>query len=143
MNQNINDSKSDSYFFFFFFFKYFFGHTTFLFLYSSTHIPADIIRVFLISDFLAETIKASKNYRRRLLSLEYSLAQKTSLILWTSTHLTLKIICSCNTAKNPSEFPKNFLANMFLCDMHSTISWRLKLHSWSTLRANIHFCISS
>ena len=38
---------------------------------------------------------------------------KTSLILWTSTHLTLKTICSWNTAKNLSHFTTSS-ANMLL-----------------------------
>ena len=82
----------------------------------------DIIRVFLISDFLAESLKASKTYRKRLLILQYSFAQKTSLILWTSSHLTLKIICPCNTAKSLSEFTKNFPANKFLFGVRKNIA---------------------
>ena len=62
--------------------------------------------------------------------------------MWTSTHLTLKIICCCNTAKNLSEFTKKFPANMFLfCvrkkHLHSTVFWSPKLHSWSTFKANV------
>ena len=54
---------------------------------------------------------------------------------------SLKITCSRNTAKNLSDFTTNFLANTFLFGVrrkhfHSTISWRPKLHSWSTLKAN-------
>ena len=45
--------------------------------------------------------------------LQYSFAQKLSLILRTSTLLTLKIICSQNTAKKLSQFT-NFPANMVL-----------------------------
>ena len=68
--------------------------------YIRPHVPVDIIRVvFLILDFLAESLKASENYWKRSLILQYSFAQKTSLILWTSTHLTLKIMRSGNTAK--------------------------------------------
>ena len=68
---------------------------------------------FLISGFLAESLKANKNQQKRSLILQYRFAQKTSLILPTSTQLTLKIICSRNAAKNLSDFT-NFLANMFL-----------------------------
>ena len=54
---------------------------------------------------------------------------------------SLKITCSRNTAKNLSDFTANFLANTFLFGvrnkhLHATISWRPKLHSWSTLKAN-------
>ena len=62
---------------------------------------------FLISDFLAGSLKTSKNYRKRLLISQYGFGQDTS------AHLTLKKICPCNTAKNFSEFTKRFPANMF------------------------------
>ena len=66
--------------------------------------PVDIIRVFLISDFLAESLKSKKDhsfYNTVLLT-------KFSLILRISTRLGLGITSSCNTAKNLSEF-RNFL----------------------------------
>ena len=64
----------------------------------------DIIRVFLISDLLAESLKGRKDHAF------YStvLLKKTSLILRTSTRLALGIICYRNTTKNLSEFT-NFL----------------------------------
>ena len=62
---------------------------------------------FLISDFLAGSLKTSKNYRKRLFISQYGFGQDTS------AHLTLKIICPCNTAKSLSEFTKRFPANMF------------------------------
>ena len=68
---------------------------------------------FLISDFLAGSLKASTNYRKRLLIWQYDFGQDTSLIFWTSGQLTLKITCPCSTAKNLSEFTKKFPANMF------------------------------
>ena len=76
---------------------------------------------FLISDCLAESLKASRNYQKRSLNLQHSFAQKTSLILWTSTHLTFKIIYSWNTAKNLSEFTKNFQTTMFLFGVRKNI----------------------
>ena len=63
-----------------FFWKYFFGHTTFL--YSSTRFSGH-----LQSFIYSEIVKTSKNYRKRSLILQYSFAQKTSLILRTSTHI--------------------------------------------------------
>ena len=75
---------------------------------------------FLTSDILAGSLKASKNYRKRSLILQSSFAQQTSLILWNSTHLTLKIISSCNTAKSLSDFI-NFPANMFLFEVRKNI----------------------
>ena len=67
-------------------------------------VPVDIIRVFLIWYFLAESFKANKNLQNRSHVLKYSFPQKISLNLRTSTHLTLKIICSRNTTKNLSDF---------------------------------------
>ena len=51
----------------------------------SPHVPVDIIRVFFIPEFVAENLKANKNQPKRSLILQYSFAQKTSLILRTST----------------------------------------------------------
>ena len=70
--------------------------------------------VSLISKFLAESLKANKNYQKRSCILQYSFAQKTSLILRTSTHLTLKTICSRNT-------DKIFPANMFLFGVRKNV----------------------
>ena len=65
-------------------------------------------------------------------------AQKTLLILRTSTYLTLKIICSCNIAKNLSDFA----VNMFLFGLRKNICAASfldtqELHSWSILKANV------
>ena len=59
-----------------------------------------------------ESQRQQRQWKRSLI-LQYSFAQKTSLILRTSAHLTLKIIGSRNTAKNLSHFT-NSPANMFL-----------------------------
>ena len=66
-----------------FFWKNFFGHS--IFLYSSTCFSGHHQSFFLISDFLAESHKASKNYRRSSLILQYSFVKKTSIIIWIST----------------------------------------------------------
>ena len=75
---------------------------------------------FFIPEFVAENLKANKNQRKRSLILQYSFAQKTSLILRISTLLKLKIICSQNTAKKLSQFT-NFPANMFLFGVRKNI----------------------
>ena len=59
---------------------------------------------FLISDFLAESLKANKNWQKRSHILQYSFTHKISLVFRTSTHLTLKIISTRNTAKKLSDF---------------------------------------
>ena len=85
-------------------------------------VPMDIINFF-IPVFAAENLKANKNQRKRSLILQYSFAQKTSLILRISTLLKLKITCSQNTAKKLSQFT-NFPANMFLFGVRKkSISW--------------------
>ena len=53
----------------------------------SPHVPVDIIRIFFGPEFIAENLKANKNQRKRSLILQYSSAQKTSLILGISTLL--------------------------------------------------------
>ena len=85
-----------------------------------THVPVDIIRVFFIPEFIAENLKANKNQPKRSLILQYSFAQKTSLILRISTPLKLKIICSQNTAKKFSQFT-NFPAKIFLFGVRKNI----------------------
>ena len=76
----------------FIFEKYYFGHTTFLYLSG---------RFLFISDFMAAGLKANKDLR------------KISLILRIPTHLTLKIICYHNIVKNLCHFT-NFSANFCL-----------------------------
>ena len=121
---------------YFFFWKCYFGHTALVYTFLWT-----LSEFSFILDFLAESLEAIKNQQKRSLILQYSFAQKTSLILRTSTHLTLKIICSCNTAKNLSDFT-NFPADMFLCSVRKDICTApfldaQELHSWSTLKANV------
>ena len=64
------------------------------------NVQGGIIRVFLISDLLAESLKAKKDHS----FYNTVLLRKTSLILRTLTRLALGITFSRNTAKNLSEF---------------------------------------
>ena len=62
-------------------------------------------------------------------------------MLWTSTHLALKIICSRHAAKIFSDI-KNFPADMFLFGVRKNICTApflgtQELHSWSILKANV------
>ena len=110
--------------------------------YICPQVSMDIIRCFFYSfDFLAESLKSNKNWLKRSLIFQYSLAQKTSLILTTSTHLTLKIIYSHNAAKNLS-YLANFPASIFLFGVKKSICTApflkaQELNSWSTLKANV------
>ena len=97
LDQNINDSKSHVWISFFE--NTIWGVQLF---YIRPDVPTDIISFFLISDFLAGNLNANRNQRKRSLILQYSFAQKTLLILRTSTHLAMEIVCSRNTAKNLS-----------------------------------------
>ena len=97
------------------FLKIFFGAYNF-----SPHVPVNITRVFFIPELEAENLKANKNQPKRSLILQYSFAQKTSLILRISTFLKLKITCSQNTAKNFSEFT-HFPTNIFLLGVKKII----------------------
>ena len=92
--------------------------------YTRPHVPVEIIKdfrlIFRILRFqinfnfqIFEKSPSQKNQRKRSLFLRHSFPQKTSLIARTSTHLTLKLICSGNTAKNFSDFA-NIPAHMFL-----------------------------
>ena len=107
----------------------------------SPHVPAAIIRVFFIPEFIAENIKANKNQPKRSLILQYSFAQKASLILRISTLLKLEITYSQNTAKKLSQFT-NVPANMLLFGVRRFICTASfpdaqELLSWSILKANV------
>ena len=88
--------------------------------YICRDVPVDIVSFFLISDYLAEGLRANKNQQTKSHIFQYGFAQETSLISRTLTHLTLKIVCSHNTAKKLSDFT-NFPANMFLFGIRKNI----------------------
>ena len=101
----------------------------------------NIIRIFFNFSFLAEHRKAKKNHQKISLIVQQSFTQKASLILRTSTHSTLKKICSRNTAKSLSHFT-HFPGNMFLVGVRKDICtasflYVQEMHSWITLKANV------
>ena len=71
---------------------------------------------FLISEFLAESLKTNKKKTTKKDHTLYKtvLLKKISLILRTLTHLTLKMIFFRNTVKKLSD-STNVPANMFIC----------------------------
>ena len=110
-DQYMNDSKSciwNS-----FFWKYLAISVIQLF-YIRQHVSVSVL------DFLAEILKANKK--------QCSFTQKTLLILWTSSHLTLKIICYHNAAKTFFDFT-NF-----------QFSWHPKIAFLKQI--SVYFCIS-
>ena len=112
------------------------------------HISVYIVWIFffLISDFLTESLKANKLAKKMThftIQLQYTFqySYNTHFILQTSTHSTLKTICSRDTAKNLCDFT-NFPANMFLFSVRKNICTApfleaQELLSWSTLKANV------
>ena len=138
LDQNISDSKSDiwnSYL------------ENFVLdiqpFYIRTYVPVDIISgVSFNFKFSSRKSESQQKLAKKWIILEYSFAQKTSLILRISTHLTLKRICSCNTAKNLSDFT-NFPGKPFLFGVREKICTAPfldapKLHFWSTLKASVN-----
>ena len=101
LDQNKNDSKS------------YIWNSFFENIHLHPHVSVDIIKLFLVSDFLAESFKDHSFYNTVSL-------KNTSLILRISTHLTLKVLCSRNTARNLSHFT-NVRANQFLVGVRQTI----------------------
>ena len=94
----------------FFSWKYYFGIQRF---YVCPDVPVDIIRVFfLISDFLAKVSKPTKASKKDHTFYNTVPLKKTSLILRTSNHFTLKTISARSTAKKLSDF-KNFQQTCF------------------------------
>ena len=94
--------------------------------------------LFLISDFLEESLRANKN---KIAHFTVHFRSKNHTHLRTSTHLTLKLICSRYSAKNFSDFT-NFTANKFLFGVRKNICTTpffdaQELHSWSILKANV------
>ena len=92
LDQNINDSKSH-------FWNSFFENiiSDIQLFYIRSNVPVNIIRAFLISDLLAEILKAKTN----LSFYNTVLLKKTSLILRTSTRLALGITCSRKKSQKP------------------------------------------
>ena len=95
---------------------------------------------FLFQIFQKKVSKLTNNIDKITYFAIHVCAQNTSLILWTSTDLTLKIICSQNTAKNLPHFA-NFSGNMFLLGVRKNICtapflYTQELYSWSNLKAN-------
>ena len=86
--------------------------------------------------------QSQQNYQKLSLILQYSFAQKTSLILRISTHLKLKIISFRNTAKSLSDikiFNQLCLClvseNVFICT--ASFLDAQEPHSLSSLKANV------
>ena len=86
------------------FLKILFWHTTFLSPSTRSRRHHESFLIFRFS--------SRKSQSQQKLILQYSFAQKTSLILRTSTQLILKITCSHNTAKSLYDFT-NFPAKMW------------------------------
>ena len=92
LDQNINDSTSHLW-------NSFFENiiSDIQLFYIRSNVPVNIIRAFLISDLLAEILKAKTN----LSFYNTVLLKKTSLILRTSTRLALGITCSRKKSQKP------------------------------------------
>ena len=108
-----------------FFWKYYFGPTiSFIFVRTFQWTSS---KFFYSKFFSRKSQREQRLAKKKSLILQYSFAQKISLILRTSTHLTLKIICSRNAAKKFSDFT-NFQQTCFCLVsekyLFSTISWR-------------------
>ena len=107
--------------------------------YIRHHVPVDITRVaFLFSRFSRRKSQIEQKLEKRLLILQYSFAQKTSLIFEPQPHSFWN---SHNTAKALSGF-MNFPANIFLFGVRKSICTApfldaQKLHFWSLLKANV------
>ena len=80
--------------------------------YICRDIPVDIIRVIFNFRFSSRKCQSQQKLPKKITHFPIQFI-KTSLILQTSAHLTLKIICSRNTAKKISGFT-NFPVNTFL-----------------------------
>ena len=77
--------------------------------------------IFFNFKFFSRKSQSQQKLPKKIFHFTIQFRSKTSLILWISTHLTLKIIRFDNTAKNLSEFTKSFPVNMFLFGVRKNI----------------------
>ena len=101
-----------------FFWKYFLWHTLF---YIHPHVPADIIRVFFNFRLFSRKSQSQQKLLKKITQFTTQFRSKNLTHFWASTHLTFKIIYCWNTAKNLSEFTKNFQTTMFLFGVRKNI----------------------
>ena len=110
----------------FFFWRYFFGHTTFLFLSSLSSGNHQ-------SFFYFKLFRESQSQQELTKNITHFTIQCHSKKLTHFTHLnSLR-----NTAKNLSDFT-NFWSSLFPFFVRKNIFTSQELHSWSTLKANIY-----
>ena len=102
----------------FFFWRYFFGHTTFLFLSS------------LSSFFYFKLFRESQSQQELTKNITHFTIQFHSKKLTHFTHLN----SLCNTAKNLSDFT-NFWSSLFPFCVRKNIFTSQELHSWSTFES--------
>ena len=116
--------------------------------YIFPHVSVDIIRVFFNFIFFSRESQSQQELPKKATHFTIQFLWKTSLIIWTSTHLTLKIICCCNTAKNLSEFTKKFPASMSLFGVKKNICTPPFLDAQNYIlealwkQMSVYFCIS-
>ena len=96
MGQNINDSISHVWNFFFW--KYYFSHIRHYF----THLHQCTSEFFFNFRFSSRKSQSQQKLAKKMshFTIQFRRKNLTNLILRTSTHLTLQIICSRDTAKN-------------------------------------------
>ena len=80
--------------------KIFFQAYNFFIFFHTSQCPSGHLQSFVCP----ESVKASKNYRKKSIILQYSFIQKTSLILRTSTHIENNMVLQYS--QNLSEFTK-------------------------------------
>ena len=130
-----------------FFWKYYFECTiSFIFVRTFQWTSS---KFFYSKFFSRKSQREQRLAKKKSLILQYSFAQKISLILRTSTHFTLKIICSRKNVKNLSHFT-DFPANMFgVCLMlqktfalhHSLMPKKCSLEALLK-HISVYFCVS-
>ena len=80
--------------------------------YICPDVSVDIISLFFNFRFSSRKSQSQQKLAKKITHFTIAFCSKTSLILRTSTHLTLKMICSLSIAKNLSDFT-NFKQTCF------------------------------
>ena len=121
----------------FFFWKYYFRHTTFWYSFtcSSRHFQ---------SFFLNFRFPSRKSHSQQILAKKithFTIQFCSKNILWTSTNLTMEIICSRSTTKSLVHFT-NFPAKIFSFGVRKNICTTpfLDFEEWKHM--SVYFCIS-
>ena len=113
-----------------------------IFLYSSTRSSGHYQSFFIISDFLAESLKARKKLPKKITHFAMQFRSKSLTHFMNLNSLDIENNMLPQRNQKPFWLYYKFFSKhvSVWCQkkhLHSTVYWRPKLHSWSVLKANV------